>query len=36
MSWPVAIMPARCRTMDEWLARYAPSDDRHDKGLPAA
>jgi hypothetical protein len=24
MRWPVAIMPARCATIEEWLARYAP------------
>jgi hypothetical protein len=36
MRWPVAIMPAKCRTIDEWLDRYAPSDHPREKGLPAA
>jgi hypothetical protein len=35
-NWPVAIMPVKCRTTDEWLARYAPSDDPREKGLPTA
>jgi hypothetical protein len=24
LGWRVAIMPARCRTVDKWIDRYAP------------
>jgi len=33
MRWPVAIMPMRCATVDEWLARYGP--DREASGSAA-
>jgi hypothetical protein len=36
MSWPIALMPEPCRTADEWLRRFAPSDRPRRMGLPAA
>lgn len=36
MSWPVAVMPVKCQTVDEWLRRYTPPGHPRQKGLPAA